>query len=145
MLTNVDNTINPFTPIHGKADDTVFPASVMAACRAAFGARCVLGNHALSAPLRAADQGVYDALGAIGGPLSFQTASPRKMGCLWTQTVAQGAALGASSIELWPRAALAGFDSLTTDDLQQLAAGLTTPIALDPDPMPLPEPCTGFH
>ena len=145
LLTNVDYTINPFTPIRGKADDTVFPESVMAACRAALGARCVLGNHALSAPLRAADQGVYDALGAAGGPISFQTASPRKMGCLWTQTVAQGVALGASSIEIWPRAALVGFDSLTADDLRQLAAELVTPIAVDPDPMPLPDTCTGFH
>jgi len=144
VLTNVDYTINPFTPIRGKADDKVFPATVMVMCRAAFHGRCVLGNHALSAPLRAADQGVYDALRANGGPLSFQTASPRMMGCLWTQTIAQGVALGGSSIEIWPRAALEGFDSLTADNLRQLAAELVTPIAVDPDPT-LPDVCAGFH
>lgn len=129
LLTNVDYTINPFTPINGRADATVFPESVMAACRTAFGARCVLGNHALSVPLRAADQGVYDALVGLGGPISFQTASPRTIGCRWTQTVAQGVALGASSIEVWPRANLDGFDSLTADNLRQLAAELVMPIA----------------
>jgi len=142
VLTNIDYTINPFKPTHGKADDTVFPESVMAACRAAFGTRCVLGNHTLSAPLRTADLGVYDALSAIGGPISFQTASPRTMSCLWTQTVAQGAALGASSIEIWPRASLAGFDDLTADNLRHLVAELVTPIAVDPNPSGT---CPGFH
>jgi hypothetical protein len=144
-FTNVDFTINAFVQSSGPADATVFPETVMDACRAKFGARCVLGNHALNAPLRAADQGVYDALKSRGGPISFQTEAPQGMGCLWTQTIAQGVALGAGSIEIWPKKQLGGFDSLTADQVRQLASEIVTPIAVDPNPAPLPTPCTGFH
>jgi hypothetical protein len=139
-LTNVDFTINSFG-----ADATVFPESVMDACRTQFGSRCVLGNHALSTPLRAADQGVYDALATRGGPISFQTEAPQGMGCLWTQTFAQGAALGASSIEIWPKKQLGGFTGLTADNLRSLSSELVTKIAVDPNPTPQPLPCSGFH
>ena len=78
-------------------------------------------------------------------PVSFQTDSPQKMGCLWTQTIAQGVALGAGSIEIWPKATLGGFDGFMMTEMQQLASELVTPIAVDPNPMPLPLPCSGFH
>jgi hypothetical protein len=144
-LTNVDFTFNVFVPTSGAGDATVFPESVMDACRTKFGSRCVLGNHALNAPLRAADQGVYDALKAKGGPISFQTEAPQGMGCLWMQTVAQGVALGADSIEIWPKKQLGGFDGLAAADLSKLAAEFKTPVAVDPNPVPQPLPCSGFH
>jgi len=146
-LTNVDYTFNAYTPVMGKSDDTVFPESVMESCRQKFGTRCVLGNHALSAPLRASDQGIYDEIKNIAtkGPVSFQTDSPQKMGCLWIQTIAQGVDLGAGSIEVWPKAQLGGFDSFTTMQVTQLASEFTTKVAVDPNPMPLPNPCSGFQ
>jgi hypothetical protein len=146
-LTNVDYTINAFDPMSGPADSTVFPETVMAQCRTKLGTRCVLGNHALSAPLRTADLGVYAAIAAMTpkGPVSFQTQAPQGMGCLWVQTIAQGVALGADSIEVWPKASLGGFDGFTISEVQQLAAEFVTPVAVDPNPMPLSTPCTGFH
>jgi len=144
-FTNVDYTFNAFTPLSGASDATVFPETVMTACRASYGTRCVLGNHALSAPLRSTDQGIYDFIGQNRGSVGFQTDSPQKMGCLWVQTVAQGVALGAQSIELWPKAGLGGFDGFTLDELKQLAAQFATPVPVDPNPSPLPTPCSGFH
>jgi hypothetical protein len=146
-LTNVDYTFNAFVPTTGPADAKNFPETVMAACRTKLGTRCVLGNHALSAPLRAADQGIYDFIAnpTLKGPVSFQSDSPQKMGCLWVQTIAQGVALGAGSIEVWPKATLGGFDGFMAAQVAQLAAEFAMPVALDPNPMPLPNPCTGFH
>jgi hypothetical protein len=144
-LTNVDYTINAFVQTGAPADQDVFPASVMDASRAKFGSRCVLGNHALSAPLRAADQGVYDAIASRGGAISFQTEAPQGMGCLWTQTVARGVALGAGSVEVWPKQQYGGFDGFSADEMSQLASELVTPIAPDASPTPMPTPCSGFH
>jgi hypothetical protein len=144
-LTNVDFTINAFVQTGAPADVTTFPESVMDGCRTKLGARCVLGNHALSAPLRASEQPIYDALSARGGSISFQTESPQAMGCLWTQTIAQGVALGAGSVEIWPKKQLGGFTSLQESDVAQLASELVTPISVDPNPVPLPKPCAGFH
>jgi hypothetical protein len=67
------------------------------------------------------------------------------MGCLWVQTIAQGVALGASSIEVWPKASLGGFDGFTMAQVEQLAAEFVTPVAVNPNPTPLPTPCSGFH
>jgi len=145
LFTNVDFTINTFSPTSGKGDATVFPESVMNACRTKFGSRCVLGNHALATPLRAADQGVYDALEAVGGPISFQTEAPQGMACLWTQTIAQGVALGAGSVEIWPKKQLGGFRSLSAANLVQLAAEFATPIAVEPNPTRPALPCAGFY
>jgi hypothetical protein len=94
--------------------------------------------------LRSSDQGVYDAIATVKGPISFQTDSPENMGCLWTQTVAEGVLLGASSIEIWPETRFQGFDSFALAEVKELADELTTPIPVG-NPMPLPKPCSGFH
>lgn len=89
------------------------------------------------------------ALVAIRSPsprsaINFQTQSPVVMGCLWTQTIAQGVALGAAGIEVWPEAKFQGFDTFTLANMVQLASEFTTPIPVG-DATPLPAPCSGFH
>src|SRR5262249_52029345 len=83
--TLIDYTFNPFNSINGGAADTDFTVSVMQACRDALGSRCVLDNHALGWPLAETDKllTVYEALKTLGGPINFQTQSPRAMDCQW--------------------------------------------------------------
>jgi hypothetical protein len=142
-LTLVDYTFNTFYLIGGGNDPTVAPA-VMEACRSAFRDRCVLDNHALSAPLRAQDTAVYDAIQALGPPIDFQTDSPQNMNCQWTATVAEGVALGGAAIEMWPDAKFQGFDTLSAADVAQLASEFVTPIPVLA-PTAQPSPCSGFH
>lgn len=130
----------PLSPDAGAS----FALGVMSACRTALGSRCVLDNHALMVPLRAADQDVYDAIGAMGGPTNFQTQAPSGMHCEWTATIAQGIALGAEAIEVWPAANLYGFDSLMAPQVEQLAAQFVTPIPVPPPPDATPS-CPGFN
>jgi hypothetical protein len=104
----------------------------------------VLANHALSAPLRTVDAPIYHEIETLGPPINFQTESPQAMGCLWIATVAQGVALGAAAIEVWPDARFQGFTSLARGDVAKLAGLFTTPIPV-PDTPPLPTPCSGFH
>src|SRR5262249_55430184 len=114
-------------------------------CRATIGSRCVLGNHALSAPPRPGFKDIYAQLNTLGAPISFQTESPWGMGCLWTQSIAQGVAIGAGSIEIWPKAQIGGFNGFTVEQMTQLASEFTAPINVDPQPQPLENHCSGFR
>jgi hypothetical protein len=142
-LTLIDYTFNPFTPLKGPSDGG-FPETVMSACRASLGSRCVLDNHVLEAPLDTSTQPIYDEMAALGPPINFQTGSPQQMTCLWTQTIAIGVQLGAASIEVWPEAKFQGFDSFDGGNVAQLASEFVTPIDAG-TPTPLPLPCSGFH
>jgi hypothetical protein len=142
-LTLVDFTINTFVKIAGGTDDA-FALATMKGCRDALHERCVLGNHALSAPPRASDATMDQAMMGLGGPISFQTQAPAGMGCLWTATIAQGVAYGATSIEVWPEAKYQGFDALTDANVQELASEFSTPIPVPSTP-PVPNACPGFH
>ncbi len=142
-MTLVDYTINTFTKVAG-GTDTSFPETVMQHCRDVFGARCVLDNHALSAPLRETDHDVYDAMARMKGVINFQTEAPRGLGCEWRATIAQGVALGATSIEVWPDAKYQGFTSLTEANVRELASEFTSPIAV-PKTGAHDDACTGFH
>jgi hypothetical protein len=121
-----------------------FTVGVMGACRTALGSRCVLDNHALTNPLRTADQSVYDAIQAMGGPANFQTDGPKNMHCEWSGTIAQGVALGASAIEAWPESKFYGFTTLTPTQVASLASEFTMPIAVPAPPNP-PPTCPGFY
>ena len=125
--TLVDYTFNPFTPLSGSAD-TSFPISVMQACRASLGPRCVIDNHVLESPLNAPNDPLYAEMRTLGAPINFQTGSPEQMNCAWTETIAQGVAIGAGAIEVWPDAKLHGFDSLTLPEVMSLASELVSPI-----------------
>jgi hypothetical protein len=121
-----------------------FTVGVMAACRTALGSRCVLDNHALTNPLRTADLPIYDAIHAMGGPANFQTDGPKNMHCEWAGTIAQGVALGAGAIEVWPEKIFDGFTTLTASQVASLASEFTTPIAV-PAPPDAPPTCPGFY
>jgi hypothetical protein len=133
--TLVDYTFNPFNKVGGGLDPD-FTLAVMDHCRSALGSRCVLDNHALSWPVDPNLQAVYDHMQALGGPINFQTQAPIPDKCQWTATIAQGVALGARAIEIWP-ATKAGFVHLTSDQVGQLAAEFTNPI-----PVPAGTPTT---
>jgi hypothetical protein len=137
--TLLDFTFNTFTNSGlddgGAGTDPTFTTGLMNTCRSQYPARCVLDNHALSAPLRAADDGVYTAMPMLKAPVNFQTQAPKGFGCLWLETIEQGIALGANAIEVWPGANYGGFDALTSANIQQLAKLFTTPV---PVPTPLP-------
>lgn len=141
--TAVDYPFNVFGKLGGGNDPAVSIA-IMDQCRAALGERCVLANHALSAPLRTVDAAIYHEIETLGPPINFQTESPQAMGCLWIATVAQGVALGAAAIEVWPDARFQGFTSLAQGDVARLAGLFTSPIPV-PDTPPLPTPCSGLH
>ena len=121
-----------------------FALGVMAACRSSLGSRCVLDNHALSVPLRASDQPIYEAIQAMGGPTNFQTDAPKGIHCEWAATIAEGVALGAEAIEVWPETKYAGFDSLMAPQVASLAAEFTKPIPVPTQPDATPS-CPGFN
>jgi hypothetical protein len=141
--TVVDYSFNVFVKVAGGTDAT-FPVSVMTDCKTRLGDRCVLDNHALVSPLRAADQPIYDAMVSLGGPISFQTEAPKGFGCRWSAVVARGVSIGASSIEVWPAANLQGFDSLAPADVQTLESEIASPIPVPAD-QAIPATCSGFQ
>jgi hypothetical protein len=129
--TLLDFTFNTFTNSGtgdaGPGTDSAFTTGLMSQCRSQYPARYVLDNHALSAPLRTADNGVYDAMPMLKGPVNFQTQAPKGFNSLWVETIAQGVALGAVGIEVWPGASYDGFDALTSANIQELTNMFTTP------------------
>jgi len=138
--TLVDFTFNPFNNLAGGVADSAFTISVMDACRAKLGSRCVIANHALAWPLDASTpvQAVYDEIQKLEAPITFQTQSPEVMDCQWTGTLALGVSLGAGAVEVWPKASLDGFLSLSADNVAALAAEFTSPI-----PVPTGSPAGG--
>jgi len=80
--------------------DEKFTESMMRYCRGVLGPRCVLENHSI----RTSGQStlyppMYAAIKSLGGPISFQTATPAKVGDL-LGAVAWAASQGACSVEL---------------------------------------------
>lgn len=143
--TDVDFTFNSYDIIAGGQDES-FTKSVMLACRSQFSYRCVLDNHALTAPVASTDAAVVSDISSLGGLINFQTQAPEGMGCLWPETVTQGILEGARAIELWPESQYQGFDTLTFPEVSSLRALFYNPIATPtPLPSPLPTPCTGYN
>jgi len=103
--TSSDLTLNPFLPVElgqgtkAAPPNLAFPISVMQDCREQLGVRCVLENNSLKSDPTAAYSQLYQAMDALGGPITFQTAQTATVGDLPT-AVALGAQLGAASIEL---------------------------------------------
>ncbi|HTW83251.1 MAG TPA: hypothetical protein VMD91_04165 [Candidatus Sulfotelmatobacter sp.] len=144
--TLVDYTFNTFVSMQVPSQGTspAFTQTTMQACATNLGSRCVTDNHALSDPLNADDTIVYATMPGLGVPVNFQTQAPRGFGCQWTAVIAQGIAVGAKAIEVWPEARYEGFDALTVADVASLTAQFTAPIAVPAVPNPLPSGCTGF-
>lgn len=141
--TLIDFPFNVFTRAGGGIDPA-FSLSVMEHCRALLGTRCVIGNHALSAPLREHDSIIYERIRSLGGTVNFQTQAPQAMGCQWRATIAQGIALGAVAIEVWPDAKYRGMDSLTLANVRELAGFFARPIPV-PEVPPMPATCSGYR
>jgi len=101
--TTSDLAVNPWLPVvanQGKAGtDLTFPESVMRYCRQRLGVRCGLENNSLKSNPTAPYQQLYQAMKAIGPPMTFQTSQTATVGDVPT-AVALGANLGAASIEL---------------------------------------------
>lgn len=80
--------------------DERFTEEMMRYCRSVLGPRCVLENHSI----RTSGQSslyppMYAAIRSFGGPISFQTAAPARVGDL-LGTIAWAVSQGACSIEL---------------------------------------------
>lgn len=122
-MTRVDFTQNPFenivvdtgggVPIGKTAQlDLNFTISVIKTFRSALGEeRAIIGNHDITAPLHAANVGLYKALQTFGKRIEFQTGAPgvpRPDGTStgefsdWNGTIKLGADVGATAIEVWP-------------------------------------------
>jgi hypothetical protein len=142
--TDIDFTFNSYNKLTGGLD-TAFSQSVMQACRALVGSRCVLDNHALATPI-VSDPQIYVDIQSMGGLINFQTQAPEGMGCIWPETITQGIILGARAIEIWPEAKYQGFTTLTAPDIADLSSLFYSPApASTPVPQPLPTPCSGFN
>jgi len=142
--TLIDFTFNPFVKISG-GKDIPFTQSVMELCRSKLGSRCVLDNHALNTPLADPtldnNYEVYNEMQTLGGPINFQTASPRTFGCQWVATLARGVSFGGAAIEVWPN--YQGFTTLSSDNVSELADLFVHPITV-PAPADHVAACTGF-
>ncbi len=97
-------SFNPYQRINPDAsvtNDEAFSELMMRYARQQLGARAVLENHSIRSTF---DQGpsydkLYQAIHALGGPISFQTAAPDRIGNLGA-TLKWAVGQGAASVEL---------------------------------------------
>jgi len=102
----------------GVHQDEAFTEHIMDSCRSVLGARCVLGNNTISSPLPGGSYtSMYQHIAALGGPISFQTATAAKIGD-WQATLNWAVEEGTGMVELpagynpaWALSDLAGYDS----------------------------------
>jgi hypothetical protein len=143
-LTGIDYTFNTYTNFSGGGTNPAFAVGVMQACIdpvKGVGTRCILDNHALEMPLYSPDAMIYAEMSsAAGAVVNFQTQAPAGMGCLWRDTIAQGVAVGARAIEVWPNND--GFTTLNATQIGELAREFSSPI---PVSGATPGPCPGFY
>jgi hypothetical protein len=96
-------SFNPYQRVTSGGDvspDEAFTEQMMRYCRSKLGAACVLENHSI----RTTGQGklyaqMYQAMRALGGAISFQTAAPSRIGSL-LGTIDWAISQRASSVEL---------------------------------------------
>lgn len=121
--TVVDFTVNPFRASDQRPPrpDDAFTNRVLAAFRQKFGARGVLANHGLQAPLEPRQVAVYEQLKTLGPPIEFQAVRPVMN---WDATIDLARAYGASEIELWNSRDAGGPANISLDQLKRWAAAL---------------------
>lgn len=94
---------NPWQRVNPDASVTVdeaFTESMMTYCRAKLGHRCVLENDSIRwAPLTGPYDTMYQAMQRLGAPITFQTATPERIGDP-IRTVQWAMAHGANAVEL---------------------------------------------
>lgn len=101
--TRSDLAVNPYELFDEAGDrsiDEQFTELMMDYCRQILGQACVLENNSLRYPVQGQGyQQLYEAMSALGAPLSFQTATAQRVGVL-SDTLAYAITLGAGSVEL---------------------------------------------
>ena len=97
--------MNPYQridPDGTTATDVGVSIRLMRRCRETLGQRCVLENNSIRwPPLDASYGAVYEAMRALGPPVLFQTAGPRRVGD-WVRAVRWAAEQGAQAVEVEP-------------------------------------------
>ncbi len=86
--THSSMAFNPYQAIAADGSwhvDEAFTEGTMDFCRAQLGARCVLENNSVRAPISRLGpqyERMYAHMHALGAPITFQTATPNRIGCL---------------------------------------------------------------
>lgn len=96
--------VNPYQRVEPSPSppDTATAIRLMRDCRSILGRRCVLQNNSIRWPvLQGPYAALYEAMGALGGPLAFQTAGPKRVGD-WPRTIDWAVAQGAAAVEVEP-------------------------------------------
>ena len=94
--------LNPYQHVSGSRTDTDATIRYLSYCRQVLGPRCVLENNSIRWPVLAGGYGrLYDAMSRSGPPMSFQTASPSRIGDV-AMTLSWAADRGANGVELTP-------------------------------------------
>jgi hypothetical protein len=114
----IELAVNPYREIdRGRAQMVPEFASEMARhWRQSLGQRGILSSHALQWPPVELLEAIYRVIQQAGPPIEFQTHSPR--GLDWDQAIHYGRELGAGAIEVWPAAALGGFEAWPNERLR---------------------------
>jgi hypothetical protein len=115
----------PFNPYHTidsghPLPDLAFTLSVLDAFRHALGARAVLSNHGLSAPLLPQLVPVMEEMKKLGPPINLQMYAPK--GIDLPKAIGLAISCGAGAVELWSPAKFGGFTTMTPGQVQALAA-----------------------
>lgn len=120
QATHSSLSFNPYQVISagGSANpDESFTEQMMLYCRQTLGQRCVLENNSIRWPAQANEySSMYAKIKALGAPITFQTATPEKIGD-WQGALTFAVDEGASAVELpagynkYPLGELAAFDS----------------------------------
>jgi len=96
-------TLDPYDrllPDATAVQDGAFTEEIMGYCRRTLGARCVLENNAVSAPLLLEPYPtMYRAIKERGGPIGYQTRNAQRIGD-WYQALTWSARQGANHVEL---------------------------------------------
>ena len=116
--TRIVYPFNPYRITTGGPGNPAFTKSVMQACRADIGARCVLDNHDLNNPLTSSIVPIYSEMKQLGPEIEFQTFNETPAD--FPGTIKLGVSYGASGIELWQD--FKGFPLVPAATLKQWAA-----------------------
>jgi hypothetical protein len=97
--------VNPYQRVEPQGPtppDTATPLRLMRTCRTVLGRRCVLQNNSIRWPVLSGPYAtLYESMAALGGPIAFQTAGPKRVGD-WAQTVSWAVEQGATAVEVEP-------------------------------------------
>jgi hypothetical protein len=95
--------VNPYQRVEPQGQtppDTATPLRLMRRCRDVLGERCVLQNNSIRWPVLTGPYAtLYESMAALGGPVAFQTAGPRRVGD-WVRAIEWAVEQGATAVEV---------------------------------------------